>query len=196
MLNTALPHHSPVRSDHGKLLYLPVRRPGSVHNAPRTLTMQDVKRNERHMRSLARHLTHSLEDAEDLVQDTLLAVFRRPRKIRGDQATGYLLRALRNTWISNYRQHKRDLETEPLSDHYEPVATSAEFDPVCYVADQEALAAVQTLPPAYRDVVLAVVIHGLTYSQAAAALDVPIGTIMSRLYRARRLLPMAIDYAA
>ena len=62
--------------------------------------------------------------------------------------------------------------------------------------DQEILTAVQTLPPAYRHVVVAVVIHGLTYSQAAAALDLPVETIVSRLYRARRLLPMAIAYAA
>jgi RNA polymerase sigma-70 factor (ECF subfamily) len=148
------------------------------------------------LRAAARNLTRNEEDAEDLLQDTLLLVFRRPRSLTNGDAAGYLIRALRNTWISKHRQTKRELATEPLSEHREPVATAFDSDPTAHLCDREAWDTVKSLPAPYRDVLMAVVICGLSYRQAADALNVPIGTIMSRLYRARRLLPAALVEAS
>jgi RNA polymerase sigma-70 factor (ECF subfamily) len=162
----------------------------------RILSIDDVQRSMPRLRAAARNLTRSEEDAEDLLQDMLLLVFRRPRSLTNDDAAGYLVRALRNTWISKHRQNKRDLATEPLSEHYEPAATDSESDPSAHLCDREAWDMVKDLPTPYRDVIVSVVICGLSYRQAADALKVPIGTIMSRLYRARRLLPATLAEAS
>jgi RNA polymerase sigma-70 factor (ECF subfamily) len=133
----------------------------------------------------ARRLTRSREDAEDLVQETYVHVLRRPRHLNGDSDLGYLLRALRNTWISRHRSAGRraltvafpeDLEIEdPMSDRRPESAAEA----------REVVAALSAQPRHHRDVLLAVDVVGLSYKETASALDVPIGTVMSRLFRAR-----------
>ncbi len=148
--------------------------------------MQDVRQQLPRMRARARSLTRSREDAEDLVQDTLLVVLSRPRMITGDVG-GYLLRALRNTWISNHRQACLRPVCEPLNER-ELRSVPDPSDPTLVVSDNAAWEAVNALATPYREVVVAVVLCGLSYRQAAHALNVPIGTIMSRLHRARHIL--------
>jgi RNA polymerase sigma-70 factor (ECF subfamily) len=125
--------------------------------------------------------TGSREDADDLVQETYERVLRRPRFIRSDTDLAYLLRALRNTYLK--MQHRRP-ETHEL-DAGELVDPRA-ADPETVAQAHAVLAAVAELPEAYRDVVIAVDVAGLSYRETARALRTREGTVMSRLFRARR----------
>src|SRR5579859_5636062 len=75
----------------------------SAPSGAHMLNVEDLTRCMPRMRARARSLVGSREDAEDLVQDTLVYVLKRPRMLTKDDATGYLLRALRHMWISQHR---------------------------------------------------------------------------------------------
>jgi len=137
-------------------------------------------------------LSGSREDAEDLVQDTYARVLARPRMLRNEDDLGYLLRALRNTFLSDRRTRSRRPVTTPLPDDREPAAVRTDADPEAALAAREVYAAVAALPPDYRDVVVAVDVVGLSYGEAAAALKLPQGTVMSRLYRGRNRVAEAV----
>ena len=127
----------------------------------------------------------SREDAEDLVQDTFARVLAKPRTISGDDPLPYLLSVLRNTFISSLRTRGRRPQTAPLEDD-EPVAVApASASPASVLAAREVFEHISALPDDYRDVLVAVDVAGLSYQEAAEAFDVPVGTVMSRLYRAR-----------
>jgi RNA polymerase sigma-70 factor, ECF subfamily len=130
--------------------------------------------------------------AQDLVQDTYLKVLRRPRIVRNDDDLGYLLRTLRNVHVSSLRTASRrprgtdaEIDLEAFADRVAPAPDEA-------VEHREVLAAVGALDAPFRDAVVAVDIAGLTCREAARALDVREGTVMSRLFRARRKLAAAI----
>jgi RNA polymerase sigma-70 factor (ECF subfamily) len=126
----------------------------------------------------------SRETAEDLVQETYLKVLSRPRLLRRDDDLAYLVRALRNVWYSQLRARGvRPQQVELSADRL--AATTEAGDPQLSLEAHEVLAAVARLPEEYRDTVAAVDVGGLTYAEAARALDVPEGTIMSRLSRGR-----------
>lgn len=127
-------------------------------------------------------LTGSREDAEDLVQDTFERVLKRPRYVRRDQDLAYLMRVLRNTWIS--RGRTRQVATTPIDD-VEPAAPGG--DPVvAQVVEAGAVyEALGGLTEPLREAVVAVDIVGLSYRDAARALGTKEGTIMSRLHRGR-----------
>ena len=130
-------------------------------------------------------LCRSREDAEDLVQETFERVLRRPRFLRRDGDLAYLLRVLRNTWINSYKARSRRPQTVELTEAVEFVL-DAGADPIASVAELQAIyAAVSELPVPMRETIVAVDIVGLSYREAASALGVRQGTIMSRLYRAR-----------
>jgi RNA polymerase sigma-70 factor, ECF subfamily len=158
------------------------------------LTVEDLRQVLPRMRARARYLTTTREDAEDLVQDTLLYVLRRPRIVAQEDATAYLLRAVRNMWISQHRR-QRLAWPESLDERHEAIAVSGP-DPTAFIEEEFAWSAVKALPQPYRDAVAAVVLCDLSYREAADVLGVPIGTIMSRLYRGRRLLEPALQEAA
>lgn len=125
------------------------------------------------------------EDAEDLVQETYVRVLRRPRFLRRDDDLGYLLKVLRNTWINSYRARARRPITVQFDEETDFVVDPG-ADPSTTVTELQTLYdAVHRLPDGLRDTLLAVDVMGLSYRQAARALGVPQGTIMSRLYRAR-----------
>ena len=131
-------------------------------------------------------LTGAREDAEDLVQETYERVLRRPREIaRAEDALPYLLGVLRNTWIDTVRSRARR-PTVPLDVDAEDRVEGR--SPLERVAAREVFEVVAALPAEWRDTLAAVDVAGLSYSEAANALGVPIGTIMSRLARARRAL--------
>jgi RNA polymerase sigma-70 factor (ECF subfamily) len=152
---------------------------------------------ERHLdpRSLGDHLDRlfraawalcgSREDAEDLVQDTYARVLARPRLLRNEDDLGYLLRALRNTFVSSRRTRARRPATTPIPEDREPAAERADADPEAALDARQVYEAVAALPGDYRDVVVAVDVLGLSYKEAAAALKTKEGTVMSRLYRGR-----------
>ena len=132
----------------------------------------------------AARLTGSREAGEDLVQDTLERVLRSPRRVSGDEFP-YLARALRNNYVDRVRSEARRVETTTMSPEFEAILPT----PDRTAARNEAhaiLAAVAELPQAYRQVVVAVDVSGCSYAEAAEQLDVPVGTVMSRLYRGRQ----------
>ena len=129
-------------------------------------------------------LSGSPQLAEDLVQETYVKVLSRPRFIRRDDDLAYLMRALRNVWYSELRgRGSRPAQTE-LSP--EEVGSSARIgDPELSLEAGDVLGAVAALPDEFREVVAAVDIGGLSYAQAAKALGIPEGTVMSRRARGR-----------
>jgi RNA polymerase sigma-70 factor (ECF subfamily) len=131
------------------------------------------------------------EDAEDLVQETYARVLRRPRLLRRDDDIVYLLRVLRNTWISR----RRAASARPVAADGADVDWVADHrgDPTVALELQSIYAAMQDLPQALHETVVAVDVLGLSYRQAARALGTKEGTIMSRLYRARERIARELD---
>jgi RNA polymerase sigma-70 factor (ECF subfamily) len=132
----------------------------------------------------ARAWTRSREEAEDLVQEMYARVFARPRLVRAEDELGYLLRALRNTLISQRRSAGRRPETTELADDT-ALGTRASDDPATAAETRQVFAAIGELPEEFRDALVAVDVAGLSYPEAARALGVPEGTLTSRLFRAR-----------
>ncbi len=129
-------------------------------------------------------LTGAREDAEDLVQETYERVLRRPREIaRAEDALPYLLGVLRNTWVDTVRSRARR-PTVPLD--LEAADRIEGGSPLDRVAAREVFEVVAGLPSELRDTLAAVDVAGLSYAEAASALGVPIGTVMSRLSRGRQ----------
>jgi RNA polymerase sigma-70 factor (ECF subfamily) len=141
-------------------------------------------------------LCGSREEAEDLVQETYARVLARPRFLRHEDDLGYLLRTLRNTFLTQRRNESRRLRPGPLPDELELVPDPRARDPHAALEAAELYAAIASLSPDYRDVLVAVDVSGLSYKEAARALDVPEGTVMSRLYRARQQLVQGLEGAA
>jgi RNA polymerase sigma-70 factor (ECF subfamily) len=128
-------------------------------------------------------LCGSRQDAEDLVQDTFERVLRRPRFLRRDEDVVYLLRVLRNTWISSGRA-KRQVPTSPAGEEIE--AIQAPHDPIEQAIEGAVVyEALQALTQPLREALVAVDVMGLSYREAARALGTREGTIMSRLHRGR-----------
>jgi len=138
----------------------------------------------------ARAWTGSRDEAEDLVQETLVHVLARPRLVLGGDL-GYLLRALHNTLASQRRAAgRRPLTVELLEDLDAGRASPA--DPAELAETAEVLAAIAELPGDLRDALVAVDVAGLSYKEAAAVLGVPKGTLTSRVFRARDRLALRL----
>jgi RNA polymerase sigma-70 factor (ECF subfamily) len=131
-------------------------------------------------------LCGSREDAEDLVQETYARLLARPRLLRKQDDLGYLLRALRNTFLNQKRTESRRLRPGPLPEQFDVIADTRALQPEAALEAGELYAAVAALPGGFRDVLVAVDITGLSYKEAARALRIREGTVMSRLYRARQ----------
>ena len=138
-------------------------------------------------------LCGSREDAEDLVQETYAKVLARPRLLRHEDDLGYLLRALRNTYLTARRTESRRPRTAPMPEGREPVEHRPDVDPAAAFAAREVYAVIASLPDHFRDVIVAVDVAGLSYKEAAKALKTREGTVMSRLYRARNQVAARLD---
>ena len=152
--------------------------------APRRL---DPDRAVEHLPRLyraARAWVRSREEAEDLVQETYARVLARPRFLRGQDELGYLLRALRNTLVSQHRARSRRPQTAPLVEDV-PASGRSRADTAEVAESRQVYAAIHELPEEFRDALVAVDVAGLSYGEAARALGVPEGTVTSRLFRAR-----------
>ena len=130
-------------------------------------------------------MSGSRHDAEDLVQETFAHVLAKPRRVRNADDLGYLLRALRNTFISSRRKAARRIATDGLDEALEPADPSRATRPEDAVATREVFAAIADLPDAFRDALVAVDVAGLTYLEAAELLNTKEATITSRVFRAR-----------
>ena len=135
----------------------------------------------------------SREEAEDLVQETYARVLARPRLLRNEDDLGYLLRALRNVFLSQRRNQSRRLRPGPLPEELDLLADPHAREPQAALEAGELYAAIAALPDDFRDVLVAVDISGLSYREAARALRIREGTVMSRLYRARRQVVRRIE---
>ena len=138
-------------------------------------------------------LSGSREDAEDLVQETYARVLARPRLLRNEDDLGYLLRALRNTFLTQKLTEGRRLRPIPLPDELDGIADRQAREPQAALDASELFAAVAALPDDFRDVLVAVDVAGLSYKEAARALRIREGTVMSRLYRARQQVVRRIE---
>jgi RNA polymerase sigma-70 factor (ECF subfamily) len=133
--------------------------------------------------------------AEDLVQDSLLKAFRSWESFQpGTSARAWLLAIMRNTFINLYRREKLEpitLDLERL-DLQPTTADAEENDPegafFDQIVDQRILRALDTLPLDFREVLVLSDVEGLPYAEIAQALDIPAGTVKSRLFRARKLM--------
>jgi RNA polymerase sigma-70 factor (ECF subfamily) len=148
---------------------------------------------------VARRLVGSREEAEDLVQETYARAFRSWRSFTpGTNMRAWLLRILTNLNVDRGRRVQRTPQTQPLeeSDYYlaNKVASAAgeealDQEQVVERMSQDSIVkALAEIQPQFRDVVVLVDIGDFTYADAAQILDVPIGTVMSRLHRGRRAL--------
>src|SRR5690349_7484005 len=146
---------------------------------------------------LAHWLTGNRTDAEDVVQDASLRAFRAIREFAGGSARSWLLSIVRNTAYTWLRKHRpttvvtvEDLEAAEL-ESAKPGDVNGETPEAALIAkvDAERLrAAIAGLPTPFRDTLVLRDLEGLDYREIAEATEVPIGTVMSRLARARRRL--------
>ncbi len=128
------------------------------------------------------------EDAEDLVQETFAIVLRRKRLVRRDDDIGYLLTALRHTFISSQRTRQRRPQQVPLSDDFELADQRSFMSPEAHLDAAILYEYVAQLPEAFRDAVIAVDIAGMSYRDAAKSLRVREATLTTRVHRGRRQL--------
>jgi RNA polymerase sigma-70 factor, ECF subfamily len=147
---------------------------------------------------VARRLSGSREEAEDLVQDTYARAFRAWRSFEpGTNLRAWLFRILTNLNIDRGRKIQRTPDQQPLEENdyflYNRLEESGDGNAderrvVERLSQNDAVTALADLPHDFRDVVLLVDLADFSYSDAAQILDIPIGTVMSRLHRGRRIL--------
>lgn len=151
------------------------------------------------VRATALRLTRNPADADDLVQDALLRAFRFWSSYRdGTQLSAWLNRIVKNTFINGYRRKRREreamskLRAQSLSRREE----TRNLSPADTGFSDGVEAALNQIAPEFRAVLLEVAVNERSYDETAAQLGCPIGTVMSRLHRARRaLVPELGDYA-
>ncbi|HZS24247.1 MAG TPA: sigma-70 family RNA polymerase sigma factor [Gaiellaceae bacterium] len=146
---------------------------------------------------VARHLAPSREEAEDLVQETYARAFRSWRSYTpGTNLRAWLLRILTNLNIDRGRRSQRAPQTTPLeaNDYYlydklaETDGADDEERVLERLSQDDIVTALSAVPHDFRDVIVLVDIGDFSYQDAANILDIPIGTVMSRLHRGRRIL--------
>jgi RNA polymerase sigma-70 factor, ECF subfamily len=133
-------------------------------------------------------LCGSREDAEDLVQKTFLQVLRRPRFLFSDEDLGYLLRTMRNTFITDCPTPVRRPRVARISGESGIVDASGSANPEASIEAAALYEAIATLPDCFRDAVIAVDVVGFSYREAARALHVREATLATRVYRGRQRL--------
>ena len=148
---------------------------------------------------VARHLAGSREDADDLVQDTYARAFRSWRQYTpGTNLRAWLLRILTNLNIDRGRAKQRTPDSQPLEegDYFlynrleqtMPDGQADEERVLERLSQNDVVGALADVPHDFRDVIVLVDIGDFSYADAAQILDIPIGTVMSRLHRGRRIL--------
>jgi RNA polymerase sigma-70 factor (ECF subfamily) len=141
----------------------------------------------------ARGLCGSREEAEDLVQETFARVLQKPRILRSEDDLGYLLRVLRNTFISTRRTAARRPQTTASPELLEFVEDTSAVRPEARMEAAELYGAIAALPPDFRDAVVAIDVMGLSYREAARSLRVREATITTRVHRGRQRIARAMS---
>jgi RNA polymerase sigma-70 factor (ECF subfamily) len=154
----------------------------------------------------ALRLTNNPQEAEDLVQETMLKAFRFSHMYqRGTNLRAWLFRILNTSAINRYRKQASHPTTMPLpegEDFYlynrirdltgQEISLGAEEEVLSKYLDEDVYKALNDLPPNFRMAVILADIEGLSYKEIAEALQIPIGTVMSRISRARRQLQQSL----
>ena len=152
-------------------------------------------------------LTSDPNDAEDLVQDTIVKAYRFFSSYeKGTNAKAWLFRILKNSYINNYRRQSKkpqEVDYDEVSSFYESIRAerteTSDLEDKMFreLIDDELTNALDQIPEDFRTVVLLCDVEDFTYEEIANMLDVPIGTIRSRLHRGRNLLKAQLmEYAA
>lgn len=152
-------------------------------------------------------LTSDPNDAEDLVQDTIVKAYRFFSSYeKGTNAKAWLFRILKNSYINNYRKKSKkpqEVDYDEVATFYETIRAerteTSDLEDKMFreLIDDELSNALDNIPEDFRTVVLLCDVEDFTYEEIANMLDVPIGTIRSRLHRGRNLLKAELlDYAA
>nr|WP_304608291.1 sigma-70 family RNA polymerase sigma factor [Iamia sp. SCSIO 61187] len=156
--------------------------------------------------SAALRMTRNPSDAEDLVQETYLKAYRGYGGFtEGTNLKAWLYRILTNTYINIYRAKQRRPDETELDESEDPylyqrlggleaaqVGRSAEDELMDWFTEAEIKTAVEELPEQFRMAVLLADVEGFSYKEIAEILDIPIGTVMSRLHRGRSRLQKAL----
>ncbi|HET7568702.1 MAG TPA: sigma-70 family RNA polymerase sigma factor [Gaiellaceae bacterium] len=155
---------------------------------------------------VARHLANSREEAEDLVQETYARAFRSWRSFTpGTNLRAWLLRILTNLNIDRGRRQQRAPQMQALEANdyflYDKLSESGDGVPdedraVERLSQDDIVSALSAVPHDFRDVIVLVDIGDFSYQDAAQILDIPIGTVMSRLHRGRRILKRELAESA
>lgn len=152
-------------------------------------------------------LTSDPNDAEDLVQDTIVKAYRFFSSYeKGTNAKAWLFRILKNSYINNYRKRSKkpqEVDYDEVSTFYETIrddrTETSDLEDKMFreLIDDDLSHALDSIPEDFRTVVVLCDVEDFTYEEIANMLDVPIGTIRSRLHRGRNLLKVQLtDYAA
>lgn len=158
------------------------------------------------LRNFALRLTTDTNDAEDLVQDTIVKAYRFFGSYeRGTNAKAWMFRILKNSFINNYRKTAKrpsEVDYDEIASYYESVRAertdTSDLESLIFreMMDDQLSRALRVLPEDFRTVVILCDIEDNTYEEIANMLDVPIGTIRSRLHRGRNLLKAELqEYA-
>jgi RNA polymerase sigma-70 factor (ECF subfamily) len=141
------------------------------------------------LRRYALTLSRSSASADDLVQAACeKALAHAARFEPGSRLDAWVFRILRNVWIDGLRQRRRQAPAEAMESGEDIVGDTGEDAALSRLTLQEVKRRIQGLPAEQREVLLLVCVEDMSYREVAAVLDVPIGTVMSRLARARRRL--------
>ncbi len=141
----------------------------------------------------ARSLCGSREESENLVQETFARVLRKPRMLHSEGDLGYLLRTLRNTFVSTRRTASSRPRTAAQSDLLDRLEDPNAAQPEALIKTDELFAVIAALPPDFRDAVVAIDVMGFSYREAARALRVREATITTRLHRGRQRIARTLS---
>ena len=154
----------------------------------------------------ALRLTGNYDDADDLLQETYLKAFRFFDKFEaGTNIKAWLYRIMKNSFINDYRKNGKEpdkIDYEDVQNFYENIKVSEvkanhfEEDVYSNMLDDNISGALNSLPEDFRTVIILSDIEGYTYDEIADFIDIPVGTVRSRLHRARKMLYAKLsDYA-
>jgi RNA polymerase sigma factor (sigma-70 family) len=147
----------------------------------------------------ARWLTKNEADAEDVVQDASVRALRFFSSLRGEDARAWLLTIVRNTWYGRFPRRESPDHTTSVEEMSDDRPDSG-LDPEALLMQQRAVeevrAAIEQLPVDFREVIVLRELEGLSYKEIAAVIGIPMGTVMSRLARARERLLAILGSAA
>ena len=158
------------------------------------------------LKSFALKMTNDTDESEDLIQDTLLKAFRFFDKFeKGSNAKAWLFQIMKNSFINNYRKSTKEpfkVDYDDVQNFYETIKSEDvktqhyENDAFSDVLYDEMAKALSILPDDFRTVVFLSDIEGYTYEEIADFIDCPVGTVRSRLHRARKMLyALLLHYA-